>query len=314
MRPMKKIAVFLMIVVLTASGCVSDLPEQTQNNSTGVINVGASFGDDGTWFVFSSNRAGGGGNIYRFDLGGTDVVELTTEIADEWSGPGSLSPNGTLMLYESNRSGNYELWLSNFTNKALALYRREGTADVRHPAWSQDGTRVAYAKRGGQSAYSKIYVVNQDGSSEKVVTSGEFHDYRPSWTRDKKIVFYRYVGTQTDVFIVDPDQPGTEINLTRSADVDEYDPVCAHLSDTIYFVQGKVTGGDGRIISMKTDSTNPTNVTARDGHYRDIAISKDDTKLIWVYQSPTSANLDLFLANAAGVVIRQLTDGATAPK
>lgn len=314
MPPMKKLAVFLTIVVLALSGCMSETPDLTQKNSTGIINVGPSFGDDGTWFLFSSNRAGGGGNVYRFDLGGTQVVELTSEVTDEWTSPGSVSPNGNLLLYETNRTGSYSLWLKNFANKGLALYRGEGTSDIRHPAFSQDGTRVAYAKRGGQSAYSKIYVVNLDGTGEKVVTTGDFHDYRPTWTRDKKIVFYRYIGTQTDIFIVNPEQAGSEINLTRSTDVDEFDPVCAHASDTIYFAQGKVSGGAGRIISMKTDSTNPTNVTALDGHYRDIAISKDDTKLIWMYQAPTSANLDLYLANAAGVVIRQLTDGATAPK
>ncbi len=55
----------------------------------------------------------------------------------------------------------------------------------RHPSWSRDGKRIAFARVDGQ-----IWVMNVDGSSIRQITRSNSFKYGPSWSPDgKQMVF-----------------------------------------------------------------------------------------------------------------------------
>jgi Tol biopolymer transport system component/imidazolonepropionase-like amidohydrolase len=54
--------------------------------------------------------------------------------------------------------------------------------DVRMPAWSPDGTRIAF--QAYRSSTWQIWTVNVDGSDLKAVTNGPFDDREPHWSPD----------------------------------------------------------------------------------------------------------------------------------
>jgi len=58
-----------------------------------------------------------------------------------------------------------------------AVHLTDGSFDWM-PTWSSDGTRIAFAR-----GYDEVYVVNADGSGLVNLTNHEFHDYDPAWGR-----------------------------------------------------------------------------------------------------------------------------------
>jgi len=66
-------------------------------------------------------------------------------------------------------------------------------ADV-DPAWSPDGTRIAFASERDKNA--EIYVMNADGSGVVRVTTNETWDGHPTWSPDgRRIAFVRTLCT-----------------------------------------------------------------------------------------------------------------------
>ena len=119
------------------------------------------------------------------------------------------------------------------------------------PSWSADGKRFTFFRAlhygsGFEHWRTKIGVVNADGTGEKLLTSGQYPDFNPTWMRDSsnRIVFNRYLGGSTwknQVFITTPDaRPGQEVLIS--------DPRYS------YFEWANSTLRDGRVFVDRIDN------------------------------------------------------------
>jgi Tol biopolymer transport system component len=55
----------------------------------------------------------------------------------------------------------------------------DGPGDDRGPAWSPDGTMIAFSREAGASTH--IWLVTVDGVQIRPLTSGPLYDVEPSW-------------------------------------------------------------------------------------------------------------------------------------
>lgn len=197
---------------------------QVVSGSSETMGLEPTWMHDGSGLVFVSER-GGWGLVETMG----PSVEKTNFLADagdpyfpgEWP---ALSPDGKTMavglvnLFEfdsgwrTTRHFDRALVLSDLLGTGLTVLG-PGT----DPAWSPDGTRLAFARLTDGNAH--VFVANADGTHATQITEGPADDIEPAWSPDGKfIVFCSAHGdehwTQANLFAVEPDGSGL-VQLTE---------------------------------------------------------------------------------------------------
>lgn len=93
------------------------------------------------------------------------------------------SPIAQKLVYVSNESGFYELWLSDANGRnRKQLTNLQQT--LRYPSWSHDGTRIAFLAPSENNNSDKIYILDADSLKLSVVPSPYAEHNRPTWSFD----------------------------------------------------------------------------------------------------------------------------------
>lgn len=100
----------------------------------------------------------------------------------------SASPDGSRIVFQSNRTGRWEL----FVMRADGTDLRQLTdmpGDNVTPKWSPDGRRIVFAAE-RTPGDSEIYVMNADGRNVRALSPAPGDDSHPSWSPDgTRIIF-----------------------------------------------------------------------------------------------------------------------------
>jgi Tol biopolymer transport system component len=102
-----------------------------------------------------------------------------------------FSPDGTRIVFASNRSGHGELWVSNRDgSRVTQLTHFEGGGRVGSPSWSADGKRIAFdALLTGTDSWN-LQIVAAAGGPIRPLTSNAFNNTRPSWSLDEQWIYF----------------------------------------------------------------------------------------------------------------------------
>jgi Tol biopolymer transport system component/predicted Ser/Thr protein kinase len=122
------------------------------------------------------------------------------------------SPDGRKIVFESTRSGSYEIWVcdSNGTNllQLTSFDRTTGT-----PRWSPDGRHIAFDAR--METNSDIYITGAEGGSPRRITTETSEDAIPSWSRDGRWIYFASNRTGDHQVWKVPAEGGEAVQVTK---------------------------------------------------------------------------------------------------
>lgn len=118
--------------------------------------------------------------LYRVDIRTVDAIPNPVFVSGSTS-DATASPNGDRIAFVALDGGHTEIFTANADGSNMKRLT-SGTLSADQPAWSPDGTRIAYRLSANYSP-ARIWVVNADGTNPHAITNdapGEHH--HPAWS------------------------------------------------------------------------------------------------------------------------------------
>ena len=156
-------------------------PEQITDGSVVATFPAASLSGDAIAFTTYRNVT----SIWRSD--GLSEIQLI----DNQSGNSApvFSPDGMHMAYRSDRTGPFEIWISDRDGHTSYRLTHFNGPMVDNPAWSPDGEQIAIECR--DRGHSDICLIPSTGSkSPEHLTHWSSNQILPSWSRDGRSLYY----------------------------------------------------------------------------------------------------------------------------
>jgi Tol biopolymer transport system component len=227
---------------------------------------------------------------------------------------GSGSP-GDAMVFVSSQDGDYAIYGMNadgsnqgrLTDERGDLSTLEGVQYQTEPAWSPDGTRIAFAS--AREGSFDIYVMNSDGTGTMRLTSSKENDQHPTWSPDgSRIAFSRFSDVD-HLNVMNADGTGVR-RLTDDDLAAEAEPAWSPDGSWIAYSH-REPGSDFREIwVVRPDGTGRRGVTKLDAKSYTPTWAPDSKRLAFSSNHDT-ALYDIFTVSLDGTNVRRVVKSAT---
>ena len=130
-------------------------------------------------------------NIWRVELAsptatrGAPVKLIASTRLDDSQ---QYSPDGSQIVFGSNRSGHEEIWVCNSDGSNQTQLTHFNGPPVGSPRWSPDGKQIAFDA--AVAAPRDIYVVSLKGGNPRRLTTEPSDEVRPSWSHDGQWIYF----------------------------------------------------------------------------------------------------------------------------
>jgi eukaryotic-like serine/threonine-protein kinase len=134
----------------------------------------------------------------------------------------NFSPDGTRVVFDSNRSGHWEIWVCDSDGQnSVQLTSFRGPYSTGTPRWSPDGASIAFDSRpGGQS---DIFVINPETRAQRNLTADTYENFVPSWSRDGRWIYFgSNQGGSPQVWKM-PGEGGQRIQVTKKGGFEAFE-------------------------------------------------------------------------------------------
>lgn len=258
-----------------------------------------------SWKIAVETIRGSDREIYLMNADGSNQTNLTNHPSDDvdpFFAPFG-TPVGNRIMFVSNRNdGNYEIYTidgGSHVTRLTFTSENEG-----RPAYSPDGTKIAFGRASGSAATAEIWVMNSDGTNQVRLTNNSVEDNRPKWSPDgTKIIFDRGNGSNLDVFTMNPD--GT--NVTALTSSSGQDSEASYTPDGSKIVFNSARSGLLQVFTMNADGSNQVNVANHPSSNGSPSWSADGTKILFA-TGRHGLPVEIYSMNANGTAQTRLTN------
>ena len=131
-------------------------------------------------------------NLWRLDLPGlgkaTSAAATSFHSSTRSDNNAQFSPDGRRVAFQSNRSGEMEIWVGDGDGKNPAQLTELGGPNAGTPRWSPDGQTIAFDSSAERNY--EIYVISARGGKPRRLTFEPTEDVVPSFSRDGRFLYF----------------------------------------------------------------------------------------------------------------------------
>ncbi len=227
-------------------------------------------------------------------LVGTAVASASVFFLAACGGDGS---EGSDVAFVSTRDGDYAVFAMSASGSGEHRVTEAQSDSVEEkvlflavePAWSPDGTAIAFASRRSKSF--DIEVMNADGTGTKSLTSTKENDTHPTWSADGSQIAFRREG---DIYVMNAD--GSDARRISDINAEESDPAWSPDGELIAYVRRTPGTPAQEVWVMRPDGSDRRVLTKQNGRAFTPAWSPDSSRIV-------------FSSNAKGEVYELYTVG-----
>ena len=156
--------------------------------TTGLNAHTISISRDGTTLAYSSFTTVA--NVWSSVDGGSDIANAAAAkpvtTGNQTVEYGTVSPDGRTLIYDSNVSGNQDIFSVPLAGGDPQQLTRNDFDDF-HPSWSPDGSEIAfYSLKNGTR---DVFVMNSDGTNVRPLHEGPGEQRLPFWHGNDKVMY-----------------------------------------------------------------------------------------------------------------------------
>lgn len=140
------------------------------------------------------------------------------------NGMPAWSPDGTQLVFSSNRDGNWELYLTDYPAMNVMERLTENSARDYDPVFSPDGRTIIFSSKRG--ADYNLYAIQVDGQNEQQLTRDGTDERFPAWVGNELIAYSAGFQQEMELYLMNIDGSNPQ-RLTYSAGRDEWPSWCA---------------------------------------------------------------------------------------
>ncbi len=177
---------------------------------------------DGQWIAFAHWHSGHPTNIYKIDVNGKNLKQLTNA---GYNRVPAWSPGGQqIVFYSAERRDGSGIYVMQANGRGVKRIMNEGRwGSV--PSWSPDGKKIAYVNL----ASSGIHIMNTEGQDLQRLTPAKTWSYSPAWSPEGQWIAYELelvnpwgnLNRDSNIHLVSPDGAETR-QLTEHPARDHY--------------------------------------------------------------------------------------------